>query len=279
MARKIANTHTIFNLGLALVFLPFTSYIARLVHWLVPEKKDKGLGVPRYLTARALNTPMIAIEQANKEVIRVGRMIQSMTGDVLEVVLSKNRVRIAELQGMEKGIDKLALAITHYLSDISQQSIDQETAQQAINLLFIVNDLEHIGDIYEKMLNKGMKLAVNDWSFSQEGISELEEMNETVIEMIDLTIDAIEYEDWEKARTVTLEQPYIIMDEWKYRKTHIVRLQQGIKNTKDTSSIHLDLINNMLKVCEHTRNICQVLLYEAGQLYDLFKIFEDDDII
>ncbi|AZR74452.1 hypothetical protein BBF96_14280 [Anoxybacter fermentans] len=279
MGRQIANIHTIFNVGLAVIFIPFTSQMAKLVHWLVPEKKEEGIGVPRYITPKALDTPMIAIEQANQEVIRIGRLIQKMTKEVLDAVLSKNRIKLAELQGLEAAIDRLAQALTNYLSDLSQKTIDEHTAQKVINLLFINNDLEHIGDLYEKMLTKGYKILKDDLNFSNEGLEELREMHKTVIEMIDLTIDALEYGDWEKARTVTLEQPYIIMDEWRYRKTHILRLQQGIQDSRATSNIHLDLINIMQKVCEHSRNICQVLLYEAGQLYDLFNIFEDAETV
>lgn len=277
MMRQIANIHTIFNAGLTIIFLPFTSYMARLVNWLVPDEKEEGIGVPRYLDAISLETPLLAIELANKEVIRVGRLVQEMTKKVLDVVLSKDQLKLGELQAIEIAIDKLASAITNYLSDISQRAIDKATAQKVINLLFIINDLEHIGDLVEKMLRKGYRINREDLNLSNKGLEELKEMHETVVEMIDLTIDALEFGDWEKARAVTLEQPYIIMDEWKYRKTHIERLQQGVQDTRDTSSIHLDLLNNMQRICEHSRNICQVLLYEAGKLYDLFRIFEEDD--
>lgn len=278
LTRQIANGHTVFNVGLALIFLPFTPLIARVVNRLVPDKKEVGIEVPQFLTGRALNTPMIAIEEANREVVRVGSMIQDMTNRVLDTVLSKDQLKLGELQAIEVAIDRLVIVITHYLSDISQRTINKEIAQKAINLLFIINDLEHIGDLYEKMIQKGYEIQKEDLNLSEDGIIELYKMHATVVEMFDLTIEALKTGDWEKARAVILEQPYIIMDEWKYRKAHISRLQQGLQDTRDTSRIHLDLINNMQRVCEHSRNICQVLLYEAGQLYDLFRIFEDEDM-
>ncbi len=277
MTRMIANTHTVFNLVSALVFLPFVPYLARLVEWLVPAKKEEGIGVPKFLNAAYLDTPFAAVEEARREVVRVGRIIQQMTEKVLDAILSKEQLKIAEQLAIEAAIDRLALAITMYLSDISQRTIDQSTEQKVINLLFIINDLEHIGDIYEKILWKGQSILREDLNFSTDGLAELQEMHATVSEMIELTVDALESGEWQKARTVTLEQPYIIMDEWKYRKTHIERLQQGIQDTRDTSGIHLDILNNMQRVCEHSRNICQVLLYEAGQLYDLFHIFDEKE--
>lgn len=277
MPRQIANAHTILNIGWLIFFMPFTQQIAHLADRLIPDKKEEGIGVPKFITARALDTPVVAIEQASMEVNRVGRLIKTMSIHVLDAVLSKDQPKLAELQGLEVAIDRLSIAITHYLSDLSQKTMDATSAQKVINLLFIINDLEHMGDRFEKMLRKGYKIRRDDLSFSQEGLEELQSMYGTVVEMVELTIDALEYGDWEKARTVALEQPYIIMDEWKYRKTHICRLQQGVQDSRDTSAIHLDLLDNMQRVCEHSRNICQVLLYEAGELYDLFHIFDDEE--
>lgn len=277
--RQIANAHAILNVGWLLVFMPFTRQIAQLADWLVPDKREEGVGVPKYLTAKALGNPIVAIEQANKEVVRVGRLIQTMSTQVLDTVLSKDQLKLAEMIGLEAAIDRLATAITHYLSDLSQQTMDAASAQKVINLLFIINDLEHMGDRFEKMLRKGHQIRREDLSFSPEGLEELQSMHKTIVEMVELTMDALESGEgeWEKARTVALEQPYIIMDEWKYRKTHICRLQQGVQDTRDTSAIHLDLLDNMQRICEHSRNICQVLLYEAGQLYDLFHIFDQEE--
>lgn len=275
--RQIANVHTILNVGWLIVFMPFTHQIALLADRLVPNKKEEGVGVPKFITAQALDTPVIAIEQANLEVIRVGRLIQTMSSQVLDTVLSKNPLKLSELGGLEVAIDRLAIDITHYLSDLSQKTMDSASAQKVINLLFIINDLEHMGDRFEKMLRKGYQIRREDLQFSQEGLEELQSMHETVTEMVELTMDALEHGNWEKARTVALEQPYIIMDEWKYRKTHICRLQQGVQDSRDTSAIHLDLLDNMQRICEHSRNICQVLLHEAGELYDLFHIFDDEE--
>lgn len=277
LSRQIANAHSILNVSWVILFMPFTNQVVRLAERIIPEKREQGIWVPRHITPQALSTPLIAIEQAENEVVRVGRLIQDMSRGVLDVVLSKDQLKLAQMQSLEAAIDRLSLSITHYLSDISQQTLDKESAQKVIDLLFIINDMEHIGDRFEKMLLKGHRILKDDLKFSEEGVEELRSMHETVAEMIDLTVDALEHGDWEKARTVTLEQPYIIMDEWKFRKTHICRLQQGIQDTRDTSGTHLDLLDNMLRVCEHTRNICQVLLYEAGQLYDLFHIFDDED--
>ncbi len=43
--RQIANAHTIFNVGLATVFLPFAGLFARFCEWIVPDRTlDRGAG-------------------------------------------------------------------------------------------------------------------------------------------------------------------------------------------------------------------------------------------
>jgi len=63
--RQIANAHTFFNLGIALLFLPFTTPLARLVTYLIPERPEiETPGQPKYLDPHVLDTPALALGQA-----------------------------------------------------------------------------------------------------------------------------------------------------------------------------------------------------------------------
>ena len=83
-ARQIANAHTIFNVGLALVFLPFTAIFAGLLLKILPrEEKVKGV-IPAiwYLDESMIATPGFAIGLARTEVLRMatilGRMLRAV---------------------------------------------------------------------------------------------------------------------------------------------------------------------------------------------------------
>src|SRR5262249_57735290 len=76
-ARQIANAHTFFNLGISLVFLPFTPLAARAIEALVPD--DQTGDTPfrtRYVHDRALDQPSLALGQATREALRMADVVQ-----------------------------------------------------------------------------------------------------------------------------------------------------------------------------------------------------------
>ena len=81
--RQIANAHTVFNVGIALLFLPFAPLLVRVVGWLVPDRKemeDAQAVFVRYLDESMVDTPSLALGLVRREVSRMG--------DVLEVMLA-----------------------------------------------------------------------------------------------------------------------------------------------------------------------------------------------
>src|SRR5205823_11135822 len=71
-ARQIANAHTFFNVGISLLFLPFTPLAARAIEGLVPDDQqgDSPFRV-RYLDERSLDQPSLALGQATRESLRM----------------------------------------------------------------------------------------------------------------------------------------------------------------------------------------------------------------
>ena len=62
--RQIANAHTLFNVTMALIFLPFTTQLAQLLNRLLPDKAtlDESEALSsRYLDQTLLTTPELAL--------------------------------------------------------------------------------------------------------------------------------------------------------------------------------------------------------------------------
>src|SRR5205807_1119735 len=90
LARQIANAHTIFNVALALVFLPFAGLAADLITRLIPEVRRSESG-PMYLNPAVLDTPAVALGQALREVLRMGDVVLQSLRET-RVVLERNDV-------------------------------------------------------------------------------------------------------------------------------------------------------------------------------------------
>ena len=100
--RQVANAHTVFNVANTMLFIGFTAQIARFVEWLVPDKpisKDAPL-TPKYLDKALITTPAFAIENARREIGRLGEYVTGMLRKSLPANLSgSGRTRGAERDG------------------------------------------------------------------------------------------------------------------------------------------------------------------------------------
>ncbi|MCA9131840.1 MAG: Na/Pi cotransporter family protein, partial [Planctomycetales bacterium] len=95
--RQIANAHTLFNVGNGLLFIWFTGPLARLVDWLVPQRREK-LGIqPLYLDDLYLEQPALALDNVRRELVRLAELNQGMLARALRIVIVGNRDEIAAL--------------------------------------------------------------------------------------------------------------------------------------------------------------------------------------
>ena len=91
--RQIANVHTFFNVANAVIFVGFTTQIARFVTWLLPDLPEvpKKAMLPKYLNDDLLNNPSVALEAARSEIRRLGKRVRKMVRDVIPDALTGKR--------------------------------------------------------------------------------------------------------------------------------------------------------------------------------------------
>ena len=88
--RQVANAHTLFNVGIAFLFLPFAGVFARFCEWVVPDRpltEAEELDArhePKYLDDVLLDTPALALERAQLEIGRLGDRVSDMYEAFLE---------------------------------------------------------------------------------------------------------------------------------------------------------------------------------------------------
>ena len=124
--RQIANAHTLFNVAISLLSLPFIPWIERVIVLLVPDKKSvdiPGSIKPRYLDESLLDTASLALGFARREVSRMGDLLEQMMAKVPAAVFGGNGETVAEIRALDDQVDALYTAITQYLAKIGQQNL------------------------------------------------------------------------------------------------------------------------------------------------------------
>ncbi|MCL4440860.1 MAG: Na/Pi cotransporter family protein [Firmicutes bacterium] len=253
---QVANAHTFFNIVLAIVFTPFVNQFARLLMKIVPEKRKTGeVFGPRYLDIKLINTPAIALGLATKEINRTFDYVYEMTKDIL-LMLEKNDVSIiSTVAKKEDRVDILFKEISEYLTNVLRQPHSKEEFVKCMGLINIVNDLEHIGDIIEKNVTYLAQCKIDGHcSFSEEGWDDISIMHKKVCDLMQMTSTAFVTSNHDLAEKAYKLQPEITKMERHLRVLHIHRLRIN-GSSEEEGALYLDLINALLRISEHIRNI------------------------
>jgi len=152
--RQIANAHTVFNVGIAFLFLPLAPLFARFCERVVPDAPyvEPKVIQPKYLDETLLSTPALAIDRARREIGRLGEIVLGVVKASCPVVISGNDAQLTKLAEMDADIDILHEHIVGYLGRLGAQQLSPQQSDDLIKLLQVTNHLEQIGDIVETNL-------------------------------------------------------------------------------------------------------------------------------
>ena len=268
-ARQIANFHTLFNLALAVFFLPFVGLMARLTERLVPAPGPQGLaaGQPRYLDRSALDNPGVALTCAAREVLRLADMVEAMLRDVRTVFERNDGRLLDEISDRDDDVDTLHEAIKLYLTDASHNPLEGEDSARFVELITFTTNLEHVGDIIDNnLLPSAQKKIKRRLEFSEEGWRELTDMHARVVDQMRLGINVFMSRDVTMARRLLAAKEEFRDLERSAGENHLDRLRGGEAATIETSSLHLDMLRDLKRVIAHVTSIAYPILDAEGAL-------------
>jgi len=270
--RQIANAHTIFNVGLAFAFIPFTGFFAKIILRIFPDVEDtRDLTIATWhLDDSAVETPSLALDLARSEVARMAKITNRMLDSFIHPFLSndpgmdKIHPQLTVMEGIEmreKKLDFLDQKIKNYLLLIGQEELSDTQVPEVFGMITISSHLESIGDIIERNLRALItkKRALN-LDFSEEGKKELIKYNVKVCKQISRLEQTFSELDPKKAEKVMVkEEKYLNLEE-KYRESHLQRLQASREESVETHAIHTELMEMMKQINVYTGEIAKIII-------------------
>jgi phosphate:Na+ symporter len=256
-ARQIANAHSMFNVGISLLFLPFQGLAGRLIVALVPDRpEEEGRFRTRYLDERFVDQPALAIGQATREALRMADIVQAMLRDAAPVLWSGSQELLEDVSRRDDQVDYLEREIKLYLTRLDPQTMTQELSQREIALLGFIGNLENIGDIIDKnLMDLGRKKFYQGRRFSEPGEAELVEFHAAVSKNLERAIVAFATGDRTLGHEVLEQRAVIRQQERDLRQSHLDRLRAGLAESLETSEIHLDVLTNVKRINSHVTAI------------------------
>jgi phosphate:Na+ symporter len=184
VARHLANAHTLFTLATALVFLPLIGFFARSAETLLPTRRAESEARPRFIDARVMKTPTIALAQAWNELARMAGIASSMYRELVSQFDAFDPKLAAAIRDKEVVLDVLHRDMSQFLIALSRETLSQERAVEIPSMLQMVNDIELIGDQCEAILNYLVRKKEENLRYSALAMDELKAFSSKVGEAL-----------------------------------------------------------------------------------------------
>ena len=248
----IAASHTVFNVFNTLVFLPLIGFLEKISIKLT--RKPDLLIAPTNLEEHLLTTPLMAINQAIKETIKMANLARESLNDAINGFFDEDIESLARVRKKEELIDNFQQTITMYLVEVSEQTLSDEESKTLPALIHSINDLERIGDHAENLMELAERKIEQKLPFSEYAILELKKMFNEADQMMTQVISALENSDPKIAHRALTHEDTLNKLEVQLHENHIQRLQSGRCDVL-SGVVFLELVNNIEKVGDHLKNI------------------------
>jgi phosphate:Na+ symporter len=262
------DIHLAFNLVVAIVAWPFAGLLAQTMARFVPDEEASEMG-PRYLDEAALDTPAMALSGATREVLRVGDLIESMLIRASNAFENNQLSELNEIVKMENQVDLLQQEVKIFLSRLGRDGPDEENGRRSIVIIDYAINLEHAGDIIEKGLcDQIRKKVTNGLKFSLEGYQELKSLFELTIDNLRIAQSIFVTRNADLARHLIEVKVDVRHMEKRSAERHLERLRDGLLESLQTSSLHLDMLRDLKRINAHIASVAYPIVEESGLLTD-----------
>ena len=261
-SRAIANAHTLFNLVNVVTLIAFTPQIASLLDWLIPEKKRQVDGILQHISDEHMEFQPLAMESAELEIKRLAFMVRGLVRSMDQALTASERSSLSSLEEADDKIDGLFHSILSFLTKMGQERLGSEMFHRAMTLVYVLTNLETIGDRVSKDFKETMKKRIDkDVHFSFEGIELLRDILNLVLERMD-DIIRVFGEGENGLLTAVLEGQKEFHAKLRIlKKAHFKQLVKGVQEAEETSMLFLDTLATIRSIHQAIIDIAVNLHY------------------
>lgn len=258
---QIANSHTIFNLLSAVVFLPLNKYYVKFLETVI---RDKSADKYEPLDKLLITTPIAAFKAAMQENVNALNRVKKMVNKSMEALHTNQAALLEEVKHNEQRLNDIQRDITLYIVEVSKQPLTDKYSTMIPAFINCINNIERAGDhTMDYMVYINTKIDKKLF-FSEDCVRELKDFQKTIIDMIDITVNSINNKDLSTIEQMTAleERADELYDN--ALNSHIRRLEKGDCNV-ESGIVFVDIVNHMERIADH--------------IYKVFLITVKDNLI
>ncbi len=256
----IAATHTVFNVINTLIFLPFVPFFVTFLNKLVPAKDYKEKPRLTDLDIRMLETPLLAIEQSQKEIEKMGDGCSKMLSWLAELRGDKNPdTKLADrLKTREEILDHMQDEIAEFVTKLLSGNVPHSVAAEARRQIRVADEFESISDYIYDLDKFDRKLRKTGNRFTEQQLEALSFLQNQTNEYLQSINEGLV-----QANRNTITQTESIAERIREqiksaRKQHLEELSDGAI-APVVSVAFLASLNAFSRVRDHAYNVAETI--------------------
>lgn len=262
LPRNIANAHTLYNVILTAIALPFITLYAKLINKLMPDKTSSTQWeTTKYIDPSVISSPALAISLAKQETIRLGSKILRTLDVTLKPFLLNDPKYLDDI--IERRIQNKAIrdAIRSYLLKIDNSTTTNKRVSEVFQIIHTVNELSHINDELTKILHRrAEKWIARNYEFSSQGKEEIIDYHQHTKNILHNALNVFKSMNLEEAKKVQKKRKKLSILANTYEKHHYERLVN--KNPKEilNAKTYLELVHTFNQIINHSGSIVKTFI-------------------
>lgn len=259
----IAVVHSVFNILATLILLPVSNVLEFLAVKTIRDKNDeeqeKKDNVLQLLDPLFLEKPGFAVMQIKKVAAHMAILTRDSVLEAVSLIGDYNEEHAEHIVQVEELVDQYEDALGTYLLRLSSKDLSKDDSHVVSILLHSIGDIERISDLAVDIMLGVRDMHNKEQSFSKKAMEELAVYSEALHAILDMTLSALQNNDYEQAAMVQPMEELIDDLNQELKKRHVKRLRKG-KCTIELGLSLSDISDTYERISDHCSNIAVSLI-------------------
>lgn len=273
----VALIHTVYNIAITLILMPFTRLLVRLGRFLVPEETHQKQ--PEEEIAYApdlllLRSPSVALRECDQYTFRMAEVARETLHNTVALFSGFDENLADTIAQQEDTLDLYEDRLDTYLVYLSAQALSEQDSRRVGKMQRAICDMERLGDHALNLMKSTKDMQGKALSLNEEAGREVAVLTSAISEILDLTIDSYVNTDRETAYCVEpLEE--VIDDLTDAIKRHHIRRLEGQHSSIEMGFILSDILTDFERVSDHCSNIALTVIELSNAGFDSHRLVSD----
>ncbi|MDD2523278.1 MAG: Na/Pi cotransporter family protein [Endomicrobiaceae bacterium] len=249
IAREIAMSHTLVTLFAAMIILPIIPLFYKLILFIFPSTSCQERFGPVFIDQKYIKEPDKAFELSKQEISRLSEIVLEILKESINALKTRHEIVAEKTTYKSLQVTNLANRIVPYITKVGQNQLTTKQSQNEIALLYIVADFEQISDIIDRnLIYISHEKIKRHLRFSDEGLSDIKYLHNIIYTNCSKIIDAFVNDDIAVAHEISTSVDKLHAIVHKLKKKHISRLHADLKESIETSGLHMDVLDQYTRI-------------------------------